>query len=73
MKELNLTKGTWLVGDCAKHHQGGNNCKMKFIAPSSQEEELKQTLIQHAKEVHHLQDTQQLKSDINSLIEKINV
>lgn len=73
MKELNLTKGTWLIGDCGKHHQAGNHCQMKFVAPASQEEELKQTLIQHAQTVHNVQDIQKLKTDLNNLIEKVNI
>ena len=72
IKSLKLEKGKWAVANCGKF-PSEKNCKLVIMAPESQRTDLIEAAASHAVTSHGHQGTAQLRKELDSLLEVIEV
>jgi hypothetical protein len=70
--QLHLAPGKWLMADCGKH-ASEKNCKIIFLAPEAQREDLLDALENHAITSHRHEKSPELKNQIKQVLEVIEV
>lgn len=69
---LEIQKGTWLAANCGKF-PSEKNCQLVLMAPESQREDLINAAVAHAVSDHGHQDTPELRRDLGSFLDRIQV
>jgi len=72
MLNLKLDKGTWLVANCGKY-PSEKNCKVVFMSPEKQKDDLVDAIVAHAVKVHGHNDTPEFRKEIGGMLEKMDV
>lgn len=72
MEELNLGHGKWLVANCGKH-ASEKKCKLVLMAPENQREDLLDAIVDHASKSHGHEKNQELRSQLNGMLETVNI
>lgn len=72
LSDLDLPAGNWVVANCGKH-ASEKNCKLVFLAPETQKEELLETVVDHAVTHHKNENSPQLKQEISDMLEVVRV
>ena len=65
-------KGHWLVANCGKI-PSEMNCRVVMMAPEEQREDLLDAAVAHAVKTHGHQDTPELRSELDKLLESEEV
>ena len=71
-KSLNLGKGKWFVANCGKF-PSEKNCRLVIMAPDSQRQDLVDAAATHAAAAHGHQDTPQLRKELNSFLDVLEI
>ena len=72
LKSLNLKKGKWAVANCGKF-PSEKNCQLVILAPESQRSDLIEAAAVHAVKGHQHENTPQLRKDLESFLEVVEV
>jgi hypothetical protein len=72
LKALNLGKGKWVVANCGKF-PSEKNCRLVILAPASQRQDLVDAAATHAVAAHGHQNTPQLRKELDSFLDLIEV
>ena len=72
LKSLNLGKGKWVVANCGKF-PSEKNCRLVIMAPSSQRADLLDAASKHATASHGHQNTPQLRKELDSILDTVDV
>jgi len=69
---LGMKKGRWLVGNCWKI-PSDKNCKLVIMAPEDQREDIIEASIVHAVKSHGHKDTPELRSEVDKMLDIVEV
>ena len=72
LKSLNLSEGKWVVANCGKF-PSKKNCKLVILAPAAQRADLVDAAVGHAMATHGHQSTPQLRKELDSFLDVIEV
>ena len=72
LKSLNLGRGKWVVANCGKF-PSEKNCRLVIMAPDSQRRDLVDAAATHAAASHGHQSTPQLRKEIESILEVVEI
>ena len=70
-ENLNVS-GEWLVSNCGDL-PSERGCKLVIMSPVDQREDLVTASVQHAIEVHGHEDTQELRTQLNSMLKPMTI
>lgn len=72
LESLNLGKGKWVVANCGKF-PSEKNCRLVIMAPDSQRQDLVDAAATHAVAAHGHENTPQLRKELNSFLEVVEI
>ncbi len=70
--QLGLESGTWVVANCGKM-PSEKNCKLVIMAPEAQRDDLVEAAVAHAVTTHGHEDTPQLRNELESMVETVEM
>jgi hypothetical protein len=71
-KSLKLEKGKWVVANCGKF-PSEKNCRLVIMAPASQRSDLLDAAAVHASASHGHENTPQLRKEIDSIVDLVEM
>ena len=71
-KSLNLGRGKWVVANCGEF-PSEKNCRLVIMAPDSQRRDLVDAAATHAAASHGHQSTPQLRKEIESILDVVEI
>ena len=72
LRSLKLSKGNWVVANCGKF-PSEKNCRLVILAPASQRQDLVDAAATHAVAAHGHQNTPQLRKELDSFLDIVEV
>jgi hypothetical protein len=72
VKDLQLSKGTWVVANCGKF-PSEKNCQLVIMAPRSQRDDLIEAAATHAVSTHGHADTPELRRELGRMLEVVEI
>ncbi len=71
-QSLNLGKGKWVMANCGKF-PSEKNCRLVMMAPDSQRGDLVDAAASHAVAAHGHQKTPQLRKELDSFLDVVEI
>lgn len=70
--QFGLTSGKWLVANCGKY-PSEKNCQLVLMAPESKRSELIEAVADHAVKHHGHENNDELRKQLNDMIETVTI
>jgi len=70
--KLKLKNGKWIVANCGKF-PSEKNCQLVLMAPEEQRDDLLDAVVNHAVKFHGHADNNELRNQLNTILETIDL
>jgi hypothetical protein len=72
VKHLGLSPGKWVIANCVRF-PSEKNCKLVIMAPEDHRSDLVEAASTHAVRNHGHEDTSELRTEMNQILEAVEV
>ncbi len=72
LKHLGLSTGKWVVANCGRF-PSERNCRLVIMAPEDQQIDLMEAASTHAVKSHGHEDTSELRTELNHMLEVVEI